>query len=114
MQELIEKTKHHNNFIINFAMAYGGREEIVDTVNKMIKNNQEINQETLQQNMWVPENLDLVIRTSGEQRLSNFFPYQATYAELFFLEKHWPDFEKQDLINILQEFEQKRQRRFGK
>jgi tritrans,polycis-undecaprenyl-diphosphate synthase [geranylgeranyl-diphosphate specific] len=115
MCKLMEKTKNYDKFIINFAMAYGGREEIIDTVNKLLKaNKKEITLEEFQKEMWVPENLDIVIRTSGEHRLSNFFPFQSTYAELFFLEKHWPDFEKEDLVNVLNEFEEKRQRRFGK
>jgi len=114
MHELMEKTKEYNKFIVNFAMAYGGREEIVDTVNKMIKEGREITEESLQANMWVPENLDIVIRTGNENRTSNFFVWQASYAELFFLEKMWPEFEKEDLVNVLEEFEKKRQRRFGK
>mgnify|MGYP001467455464 CR=1 FL=1 len=114
MNELMEKTKRYSNYIINFAMAYGGREEIVDTVNKMVKEGQSITEESLQARMWVPENLDLVIRTGNENRTSNFFVWQASYAELFFLEKMWPDFEKEDLVMILDEFNEKRERRFGK
>ena len=114
MKELMEKTKGHNECIINFAMAYGGREEIVDTVNKMIKEEKEITEESLQENMWVPENLDVVIRTGNENRTSNFFVWQASYAELFLLPMMWPDFEKEDLVRVLEEFEEKRQRRFGK
>ncbi|MBR9683144.1 di-trans,poly-cis-decaprenylcistransferase [Candidatus Woesearchaeota archaeon] len=115
MQALMEKTKNHNQHTVNFAMAYGGREEIIDTVNKFLKEGKtEITSEEFQKELWVPEDLDIVIRTSGEHRLSNFFPFQTTYAELFFLEKHWPDFEKEDLVRVLAEFEEKRQRRFGK
>ncbi len=115
MQELMKKTKDYDQHIVNFAMAYGGREEIVDIVNKMIKEGcTEITEEELQQSMWVPEDMDIVIRTSGEQRTSNFFIWQASYAEIFFLEKLWPDFEKEDLVKVLDEFEEKRQRRFGK
>lgn len=115
MRELMDKTKDHDKHIINFAMAYGGREEIIDAVNKLLKEERTgVTEEELLQNMWVPEDLDIVIRTSGEHRLSNFFPFQCTYAELFFLEKHWPDFEKEDLVKVVREFEEKRQRRFGK
>lgn len=115
MKELMEKTKDYGQHIVNFAMAYGGREEIVDTVNKMIKDGcAEITEEGLQQSMGVPEDMDIVIRTSGEQRTSNFFIWQASYAEIFFLEKLWPDFEKEDLVKVLNEFEEKRERRFGK
>ena len=95
-------------------MAYGGREEIVDTINKIIKEKQEITEESIQKNLWVPEDMDIIIRTSGEFRTSNFFIWQANYAELFFLEKYWPEFEKQDIINVIREFNKKRKRRFGK
>ncbi|MAF13575.1 MAG: di-trans,poly-cis-decaprenylcistransferase [Parcubacteria group bacterium] len=114
MKELMEKTAEYDKHIINFAMAYGGREEIIDTVNKMVEAGEEITEKSLQENMWVPENLDIVIRTSGEHRTSNFFIWQASYAEIFFIDKHWPDFEKEDLVRILSEFEEKRERRFGK
>jgi len=113
LQELVEKTKNHDQFKVNFGMAYGGREEIVDTVNKMVKEGKEITEKTLQENMWVTKNLDIVIRTGGDNRLSNFFPWQCTYAELFFLNKFWPEFEKEDLVKVINEFETKRQRRFG-
>ncbi len=114
MKELMEKTTNHDNFIVNFAMAYGGREEIVDAVKKLQNKGIEITEENIQQNMWVPENMDVVIRTSGEFRLSNFFIWQANYAEYFFLKKYWPAFEKEDLERVVNEFKAIRERRFGK
>ena len=114
MKELMEKTKNNKEHILNFAMAYGGREEIIDAVKKTQDRGMEITEENIQHNMWVPENMDLIIRTSGEFRISNFFIWQASYAEYFFLEKHWPAFEKEDLIKVIEEFKEKRQRRFGK
>lgn len=114
MKEVMEKTKGHDKHIVNFAMAYGGREEIVDGVKKLVDAGEEINGENIQKNMWVPENMDVVIRTSGEYRLSGFFPWQAHYAELFFLDKCWPEFEKEDLVKVVSEFKAIRERRFGK
>lgn len=114
MKEVMEKTKDHDKHIVNFAMAYGGREEIVDCVKKLIKENKEINEKTVQENLWVPSDMDVVIRTSGEFRTSNFFIWQASYAELFFIDKFWPEFEKEDLIKVIDEFKAKRERRFGK
>lgn len=114
MNQVMEKTKNHNNHAVNFAMAYGGREEIVDTVNKLIKDKKKITEENIQKNLWVPNDIDIIIRTSGEFRTSNFLIWQGSYAELFFLNKFWPEFEKQDLINVIKEFDKKRKRRFGK
>ncbi len=114
MKQMMEKTAGHDKYLVNFAMAYGGREEIVDTVNKMVKEGKEINEEILQAEMWVPSDMDVVIRTSGEFRTSNFFIWQASYAELYFVYKMWPEFEKEDLVKVINEFKQKRDRRFGK
>ena len=114
MKELMGKTAGHDKYIVNYAMAYGGREEIVDAANKLKAGSKEITKESLQSTMWVPEDMDVVIRTSGEYRLSGFFPWQAHYAELFFIDKLWPEFEKEDLIKVIEEFKAKRERRFGK
>lgn len=111
--QVMEKTKTHEKYIVNFAMAYGGKEEIVDAANKLVSEKKEITEKTLQENFWVPENMDMVIRTSGEFRTSNFFIWQAAYAELFFIQKYWPDFEKEDLVNCISDFNE-RERRFGK
>ncbi|MBW2963420.1 di-trans,poly-cis-decaprenylcistransferase [Candidatus Woesearchaeota archaeon] len=114
MKQVMEKTASHDKYIVNFAMAYGGREEIVDGVKKLVASGEAVNKDNIQKNMWVPEDMDVVIRTSGEFRTSGFFPWQAHYAEFFFLEKCWPEFEKEDLIRIVEEFKAKRERRFGK
>jgi len=111
--ELEEMSKDYNEYIINFAMGYGGRQEIIEAVKKLIKNRKEINEENLQKNLWLSDDIDLVIRTGGERRTSNFLPWQATYAEWIFLDKLWPEFEKQDLISCIEEFKS-RKRRFGK
>lgn len=120
MYEIMEKTKNHDNYIINFAMAYGGHEEIIDTIKKIgrkiesgeIKPEQ-INEELVDSNLYMKDQPDFIIRTGGDHRTSNFLIWQSWYSEWFFLQKTWPEFEKEDLINCINEFNS-RERRFGK
>ena len=116
----MEKTKNHNKFIVNFAMAYGGRQEIVDSVKKiakLIKSNKispsSINENTIAKNLYLPREPDLVIRPGGELRTSNFLTWQSVYSEWFFIDKLWPEFTKEDLVKCIKEFN-KRERKFGK
>ena len=95
-------------------MAYGGREEITDAVKKLVAKGGEITEENIQAEMWVPEDMDIMIRAGKVIRVSNFFIWQTSYAEMFFPDKYWPEFEKEDLIEIIDEFKAKRERRFGK
>lgn len=116
IKELMEKTKNNNRFILNFAMAYGGREEIVDAVKKIVAEHpspDNITEDYVAKHLYSDSSPDIIIRTGGEKRTSNFFPWQSVYSELFFVDKTWPEFEKQDFINILEEFKT-RERRFGK
>ncbi|MDO8528554.1 MAG: polyprenyl diphosphate synthase [Nanoarchaeota archaeon] len=113
MKEIEEKTKNNDKFFITFAVAYGGRQEIIDAVKKIISENKEINEENFQDYLWMPDSPDFIIRTGGEKRTSNFLPWQSVYSEWIFLDKLWPEFEKQDLIEAIEEFN-KRERRFGK
>jgi len=113
IKELEEITKDYNDYIINFALGYGGRQEIIEGVKKLVKSGEEISEENFQKNLWLSHDIDLIIRTGGEKRTSNFLPWQAVYAEWIFLDKMWPEFEKQDLINCIEEFKN-RKRRFGK
>lgn len=113
MKELEEKTKDYENYVVNFALAYGGRQEIIETIKKMIKNKEQITEENFQKNLWLKTEPDLIIRTGGEKRTSNFLPWQATYSEWIFLDKMWPEFTKEDLKNSIKEFSE-RKRKFGK
>ncbi len=120
IERITNKTKEYNNYKVNIALAYGGREEIVDAVKKIAKNvkesklnPEEINENIISQNLYLESEPDLIIRTGGDKRTSNFLTWQSIYSEWFFIEKMWPEFEKQDLINIIEEFK-KRERRFGK
>jgi len=114
-ERLEEETKKNNNFIVNFAIAYGGRQELIMAVRRILKNKikeDEINEKIIEKNLYIDSQPDLIIRTGGEKRTSNFLPWQAVYSEWIFLDKTWPEFEKQDLINCINEFK-KRRRNFG-
>lgn len=120
MKKLIEKTKDNQGLKINFAMAYGGRTEIVDAVKRIVKdvNEKKLNIETIDENMfekylYLNNSPELIIRTSGEKRLSGFLLWQGSYSELFFVDKLWPEFSKDDLVKIIEEYNV-RERRFGK
>jgi tritrans,polycis-undecaprenyl-diphosphate synthase [geranylgeranyl-diphosphate specific] len=120
MKELMEKTANNRGLVVNFCMAYGGRQEIADAARKMSYDIEkgkilpnDVNDETFKRYLYMREDPDLIIRTGGEKRLSGFLLFQSSYAELFFLEKFWPEFEKEDLIQVIEEYKQ-RQRRFGR
>lgn len=120
IREIMQKTKKHNKFIVNFAMAYGGRQEIVDAVKKiaqLIKNNKinanNINENTITKNLYMQSEPEMVIRPGGEKRISNFLIWQSSYSELIFTDNLWPEFTKKDLVKCIEEFN-KRERRFGK
>ena len=120
MLKLMDITKNHDGYILNFAMAYGGRSEVVDATKKiaeLVKNGEididDINEETFSKQLYMSDDVDLVIRTGGEKRTSNFLPYQGAYAEWIYLEKMWPEFEKEDFMSCIEEFK-KRKRRFGR
>ena len=114
MQELMDATKDYSDYNLNFCMAYGGRAEIVDAVNKIIRQGiNEADEETITQNLYLQSEPDLIIRTS-EQRLSNFLMWQCAYSEIKFLpDKLWPEFTRQDLIDCINEFNSS-ERRHGK
>ena len=120
MQELMEMTKDYDSYFVNFAMAYGGREEIVDAIKKIGRKLEsgelsvdDIDDVLVGNNLYINHEPDLIIRTGGDHRTSNFLVWQSHYSEWFFLEKTWPEFEKEDLIACINEFQQ-RERRFGK
>ena len=113
--DIMEKTKNNTGFHINICMNYGGREDIVQAVNKLIAQGKtEVTMEDINANLYTGDcpDLDFIVRTSGEHRLSNFMPWQSTYAELYFPKVLWPDFGKNDLIEAIKEYSS-RNRRFG-
>lgn len=119
MEQLRKKTENNSMFIVNFALAYGGRAEIVDAARKMAEDlrhgkisPEDITLETFDRYLYMKDDVDLIIRTGGEKRSSGFVLWQGAYAEWIFLEKMWPEFEKEDLLSCLEEFK-KRERKFG-
>ncbi len=110
--ELEEKTKDYDGMKVNLAIAYGGRQEIINAVKGMIKENIEVNEENIRKNLWIKSYPDLIIRTS-EHRLSNFLLWQSAYSEIYFVNKLWEEFQKDDFIDIINDFKQ-REKRFGR
>lgn len=109
-------TKNNKRGTIILCFNYGGQQEIAESVNKLLKRGvKNITPADISDNLYAPEvpPVDLIIRTSGEQRLSNFMLWRAAYSELIFVKKHWPDFNETDLDAALAEYAT-RQRRFGK
>ena len=101
-------------------MAYGGRAEVTDSLKNIIHkiNNKEINENDVDEklindNLYLSSSPDILIRPGGEKRISDFLLWQINYTEIFFVKKLWPEFTKEDLIKIIDEFKQ-RERRFGK
>lgn len=114
----VEVTKNNDKLILNVAFNYGGRDEIVHAVQKMIADGIKIEDvdETLVSSYMFTGDIpdpDLVIRTSGEQRISNFLIWQAAYAEWIFPDTYWPDFGREELLAAIQEYNQ-RERRYGR
>ena len=122
LQEVIENTKSNSRMVLTLALSYGSREELINAVKNIsnkVKNNiisvDKIDESIINQHLYtrdLPE-VDLLIRTSGEHRISNFLLWQIAYSELYFTDVLWPDFKENDLYEAIISY-QKRERRFGK
>ena len=121
IEETEEKTKNNTGIVFNIAFNYGGRNEIVNAVKNIAKDIKEnkididdINEELISNNLYTKNmpDPDLLIRTSGEIRTSNFLPWQLVYSEFVFVSKNWPDFSEEDLLEAIEEY-QRRNRKFG-
>lgn len=121
IQNAINKTENNTGLIFNVAFNYGGRNEIINAIKKISKkieagaiSTEDINENIVSDNLYtsgIPDP-DLLIRTSGEMRTSNFLPWQIVYSEFYFTEKLWPDFTEEDLDRAVEEYN-KRTRKFG-
>jgi undecaprenyl diphosphate synthase len=119
LHKIENMTKNYSDRVIYMLLGYGGREDILHAANEILKEAKEkkiekVDSDTFKKYMLsksVPD-IDFVIRTSGEERLSGFMPWQSGYAELYFCKKYWPDFNRKDLKKALIEYS-KRERRFG-
>lgn len=114
MREAEAKSPVDPKITIWICISYGGRADIVQAANALAERHESITEDSLQQNLWTAgmPNPDIIIRTGGEQRLSNFLIWQAAYSELFFTKTFWPDFSQAELENIINEYK-KRDRRIG-
>jgi len=122
LQRVIEQTAHFDRMTLVLALSYGGRQEVVDAIRRIAErirrgelSPQEIDEAVVAQHLYAPDlgDPDLLIRTSGEQRLSNFLLWQSSYTELYVTPKLWPEFSRDDLLEAIAEYE-RRERRFGK
>ena len=121
LSDAMEETSENSGMVLNLALSYGGRDEIVDAVKRILRDSKstDIDENTITKDFFsnylhtanIPDP-DLLIRTSGEYRLSNFLLWQLAYTELYFIDVLWPDFSRDDLIKAITDYQQ-RERRFG-
>jgi undecaprenyl diphosphate synthase len=121
LKQTAEKTSMNTDMVLTLALSYGGRQEIFDTIQKIAKkiearelSSEEINEQLVSENLYTAgmPDPDLLIRTSGEFRVSNFLLWQIAYAEIYNTPTQWPDFRKDEYFKALEEY-QRRERRFG-
>jgi undecaprenyl diphosphate synthase len=114
LKDLEESTKHLTDFTFSLGIDYGGHDEIIRACNNLVEEGLEINKENIESHLdtWEMPMPDLIIRTSGEQRLSGFMSWQCAYAEFYFTERHYPDFGPKELEKAIEDF-MGRNRRFG-
>ena len=116
MRNLEEETKDFTKATVVMCLSYGGRAELVDGVNKLLKENREfVTEDELNDALWTGPfpHADLIIRTGGDHRLSNFLTWQSAYSELHFTDTYWPDFDKDEILAIFRDYAG-RERRMGK
>ena len=114
IENIQQLTKNCKSLVLNLCINYGGRDEIVSAVNKILTLGKQVDEKTLAEYLYNPQvpDLDLIVRTSGEMRLSNFMLFRAAYAELYFTDVLWPDFNESAFVHMLSSYN-KRERKFG-
>ncbi len=112
LEELEDSTRNYRDINLNLAIAYGGRQEIVNSVNKIVKEGLEVNEENIEKNLWIKTYPDIIIRTA-ENRISNFLTWQSAYSEIYFVDKLWQEFEREDLVKILDDYNST-EKKFGR
>ena len=115
IKKAMQDTENKQNFVLNIGINYGGRQEIVNAVNKLVKDGNDVTVESISENLYTAPfgEPDIIVRTGGEYRLSNFMLFQGAYSELYFTDVLWPDFDEKEFDKVLVEYS-KRTRRFGK
>lgn len=113
VNKLDEETGDYGEYELKIALGYGGRAEIIDAARRLSEKGKEFNEENLGSEMYSNFDLDLVVRTGGYQRLSNFQLWQSAYSELYFSDKLWPEFDRKE-FNEAVEFYEDTKRKFGK
>lgn len=120
MEELEDLTADGEDFLLNVAVAYGGREEIVDAAKRVAQDvadgtlsATDVDEHVFARRLYLQSEPEMIIRTGGERRVSNFLPWQSTYTEWFFVDDLWPEFSRERFNECLEEFST-RERRFGK
>lgn len=115
IKKAMQNTADKKGFVLNIGINYGGRQEIVNAVNKLVKDGKDITVDSISENLYTAPfgEPDIIVRTGGEYRLSNFMLFQGAYSELYFTDVLWPDFNEKEFDKVLVEYS-KRTRRFGK
>lgn len=116
INEVEKVTKEYRNFFLNIALAYGGRQEILDAIKNVLRKvkdgiikPEDIDLSSIEQNLYVSSaNVDLLIRTGGEQRLSNFLPWQSANSVVYFCDVYWPEFRKIDLLRAIRTWQNRK------
>ena len=118
MKRIMKRTEKYSRKVLNLLVAYGGKFELTEAVKRIVKTaiktgRIQITEKTIEKNLLVSDEVELVIRTGGMQRLSNLLPWQATYAEIYVTKTLWPDFTKEELIRTIKWFSSVK-RNFGR
>ena len=113
LKNVVNKTRKNNKLIVNLAINYGAKTEIIDAIKKINYNSKKVTEENINKNLYSDLSFpDILVRTGGQKRLSNFMLWQLAYTEIFFSDKLWPDFKKNDLKKIIKQYH-KIKRNFG-